>query len=58
MYEKNFIFTACYEYGTVYFKNDSGYLMAFGSAVEKLRLPPYPNGLSTSQEKSLTLLAW
>ena len=30
------------EYGTVYFKNDSGYLMAFGSAVEKLEITTAP----------------
>lgn len=31
------------DYGTVYFKNDSGYLMAFGSAIEKLEVTQKPN---------------
>lgn len=30
------------EYGTMYFKNDSGYLMAFGSMVEKLEVTKQP----------------
>lgn len=33
------------EYGTVYFKNDSGYLMAFGSAVESLTVAREPDKL-------------
>lgn len=31
------------EYGTVYFKNDSAYLMAFGSAIKKLEITKAPN---------------
>ena len=31
------------ENGTLYFKNDSGYLMAFGSAIEKLVVTKQPN---------------
>ena len=31
------------EYGTVYFKNDSAYLMAFGSAVEKIEITTAPD---------------
>ena len=31
------------EYGTVYFKNDSGCLMAFGSAVEKIEITKAPD---------------
>ena len=31
------------EYGTVYFKNDSAYLMAFGSAVEKIEITTAPS---------------
>ena len=31
------------EYGTVYFKNDSAYLMAFGSAIEKLEIIRAPD---------------
>ena len=31
------------EYGTVYFKNDSAHLMAFGSAVEKLEITKAPD---------------
>ena len=34
------------EYGTVYFKNDSAYLMAYGSAIEKLELTASPNKTS------------
>ena len=30
------------EYGTIYFKNDSGYLMAFGSMVEKIEVTKNP----------------
>lgn len=30
------------EYGTIYFKNDSAYLMAFGSAIEKLEITTQP----------------
>ena len=30
------------EYGTVYFKNDSAYLMAFGSAIERLEITQQP----------------
>ena len=30
------------QYGTVYFKNDSAYLMAFGSAIEKLEVTQAP----------------
>ena len=30
------------EYGTVYFKNDSAYLMAFGSAIERLEITTQP----------------
>ena len=30
------------EYGTVYFKNDSAYLMAFGSAIEKIEITTAP----------------
>ena len=31
------------EYGTVYFKNDSAHLMAFGSAIEKIEITTAPN---------------
>ena len=31
------------EYGTIYFKNDSAYLMAFGSAIEKIEVTTQPN---------------
>ena len=31
------------EYGTIYFKNDSAHLMAFGSAIEKLEITTMPN---------------
>ena len=31
------------EYGTVYFKNDSAYLMAFGSSIEKLEVTVMPS---------------
>lgn len=31
------------EYGTVYFKNDSGHLMAFGSAIEKIEVTHMPD---------------
>lgn len=31
------------EYGTVYFKNDSAYLMAFGSAIEKIEITTAPD---------------
>ena len=31
------------EYGTVYFKNDSAYLMAFGSAIEKIEITAAPD---------------
>lgn len=31
------------EYGTIYFKNDSAYLMAFGSAIEKIEVTTLPN---------------
>ena len=34
------------EYGTVYFKNDSAYLMAFGSAIEKIEVTTPPNKTS------------
>lgn len=34
------------EYGTIYFKNDSGYLMAVGSAVERLEITKQPDRLS------------
>ena len=34
------------EYGTVYFKNDSAYLMAFGSAVEKIEVTTAPDKTS------------
>jgi len=34
------------EYGTVYFKNDSAHLMAFGSAIEKIEITTAPNRLS------------
>ena len=34
------------EYGTVYFKNDSAYLMAFGSAIEKLEITTAPEKTS------------
>lgn len=30
------------DYGTVYFKNDSGYLMAFGSGIEKIEVTQMP----------------
>lgn len=30
------------EYGTIYFKNDSAYLMAFGSTIEKLEITTQP----------------
>lgn len=36
------------EYGTIYFKNDSGYLMAFGSAITKLELTQNPDKLHYS----------
>ena len=31
------------EYGTIYFKNDSAHLMAFGSAIEKIEVTTMPN---------------
>ena len=31
------------EYGTIYFKNDSAYLMAYGSAIEKIEVTTQPN---------------
>ena len=31
------------EYGTIYFKNDSAHLMAFGSMIEKLEITTMPN---------------
>ena len=31
------------EYGTVYFKNDSAYLMAYGSAIEKIEVTTLPD---------------
>ncbi|MBQ7346081.1 MAG: PQQ-binding-like beta-propeller repeat protein [Oscillospiraceae bacterium] len=31
------------EYGTVYFKNDSAYLMAYGSAIEKIQITTAPD---------------
>ena len=34
------------EYGTVYFKNDSAHLMAFGSVIEKLEITSAPNKTS------------
>lgn len=34
------------EYGTIYFKNDSAYLMAFGSAVETLQITTKPTKTS------------
>lgn len=34
------------DYGTVYFKNDSGHLMAFGSAIESLEVMQMPNKTS------------
>lgn len=34
------------EYGTVYFKNDSAHLMAFGSAIEKIEVTKMPNKTS------------
>ena len=34
------------EYGTVYFKNDSAHLMAFGSAVEKIEVTTAPDKTS------------
>ena len=34
------------EYGTVYFKNDSAHLMAFGSTIEKLEITTAPNKTS------------
>lgn len=34
------------EYGTVYFKNDSAYLMAFGSAIKKIEVTTPPNKTS------------
>lgn len=33
------------EYGTIYFKNDSAHLMAFGSVIEKLEVTTPPNKL-------------
>ena len=34
------------EYGTVYFKNDSAYLMAFGSAIRKIEITRQPDRLA------------
>lgn len=34
------------EYGTIYFKNDSAHLMAFGSAIEKIEITTAPNKVS------------
>ena len=34
------------EYGTIYFKNDSAHLMAFGSAIEKIEITTAPNKTS------------
>lgn len=34
------------EYGTIYFKNDAAYLMAFGSAIEKLEVTTMPTKTS------------
>ena len=34
------------EYGTIYFKNDSGHLMAFGSAVERIEVTTAPDKTS------------
>lgn len=34
------------EYGTIYFKNDSGYLMAVGSAIEKLEVNTNPTKMT------------
>lgn len=34
------------EYGTIYFKNDSAHLMAFGSAIEKIEVTKLPDKMS------------
>ena len=34
------------EYGTIYFKNDSAHLMAFGSAIERIEITTAPNKVS------------
>ncbi|WP_373216146.1 PQQ-binding-like beta-propeller repeat protein [Ruminococcus sp. 5_1_39BFAA] len=34
------------EYGTIYFKNDSAHLMAFGSAIEKIEVTKQPDKMS------------
>lgn len=39
-------------YGTCYFKNDSGYLMAFGSAVEKIEITKKPTKLNYAEGES------
>lgn len=37
------------EYGTIYFKNDSAHLMAFGSAVEKIEITSKPTKLKYAE---------
>ena len=37
------------EYGTVYFKNDSAYLMAFGSAIEKIEVTTLPDKMTYAE---------
>lgn len=39
------------EYGTMYFKNDSGYLMAYGSAVKELKITGTPKTEYVENEK-------
>lgn len=37
------------EYGTIYFKNDSAYLMAFGSAIEKIEVTTLPDKMTYAE---------
>ena len=40
------------EYGTIYFKNDSGHLMAFGSAVQKIEVTTLPDRMTYGEGES------
>ena len=37
------------EYGTIYFKNDAAYLMAFGSAIERIEVTTLPNKMTYAE---------
>ena len=40
------------EYGTIYFKNDSAYLMAYGSAIEKIEVTVQPDKMVYAEGES------